>query len=111
MFRTTDALDSAQAAVRTSETRTALTVGDLAFMVAEDGPQAHEQSLLAVATMAQFDRPVLARLLIDESQPSIARARAYGLIAAHLGLATRIPNIEFEIPSADTPAVEALTPA
>lgn len=111
MFRTTDALDSAQAAVRTSETRTALTVGDLAFMVAEDGPQAHEQSLLAVATMAQFDRPVLARLLIDESQPSIARARAYGLIAAHVGLATSIPNIEFEIAATEASAVAALAPA
>jgi hypothetical protein len=61
----------------------------LARAVAEEGPTAHEEALVALARRALGAGvdPVLCRILVDRSEPAVVRQRAFGRVA--LGLAGR----------------------
>jgi hypothetical protein len=103
MFQSTDTVATANAADHSYPAGDALTVGDLAWMIATDGPDAHEQAILAAASIAQTLNPVLCSLVIDDRQEPIVRARAYGRLAVLLGSETPLPAFDFDI--AHTPAL------
>jgi hypothetical protein len=67
--------------------RTLFTLDFLAWSVAQDGVEAHRAELLSVGREARARgvSPVLVDVLLDASQPEVARQRAFGAVAAALG--------------------------
>ena len=53
------------------------TWGDLAWAIAEFGPSAVESNLIAAAAFAQDRDPMLARIIVDDAQADVVRARDF----------------------------------
>ena len=61
-------------------------IDELAWAVAEDGPAAHHEELVAVARNARSAgvASIAASVLADRDAPHVARQRAFALVSAEL---------------------------
>lgn len=108
------AADTARAAVEVD-------LGDLAAAVDVDGLSAHEHEVRSMARRAQTSgvAVVAADVLADRSQPTVARLRAFGLVAGALAAAApvqvptsaRLTAATRRRPSTSTRAAAMLTTA
>lgn len=58
--------------------------------VAADGLARHEREALALAATVSDRYPIIASIVADDSQPTVARERAFGRIARVIGAQTPV---------------------